>query len=231
MVALMSGVVPAFAQRASILDTAAAPLIAADRSGVAGVGRNGSLFVDRAVTGYFAPVVVSASRSAERFSSASQLDRLMDLIATAEAGADGYDAVQYGARVRPPRPPTQMRLGEITAWIAATPGQPHAIGRYQFIPTTLARLAEQVGVRADELFSPALQDRLAVELLREAGLTKFQSGDLDRESFMNNLARVWAGLPTSSGRSYYHGHAGNAATMTWVTFEQEMAAIYPENDA
>ena len=44
---------------------------------------------------------------------------------------------------------------------------------------------------------------------------------------MHNLARIWAGLPTASGRSHYHGHAGNRATMTWARFESAMAPIFP----
>jgi len=69
------------------------------------------------------------------------VDQLLGLIARAEAGAAGYDAVQHGARIRPSKRPTQMTLGEIYRWIEATPGQPHAIGRYQFIPDTLRRVA------------------------------------------------------------------------------------------
>ncbi|MEP2471629.1 MAG: hypothetical protein ABJH45_08720, partial [Paracoccaceae bacterium] len=60
-----------------------------------------------------------------------------DLIEEAESRSHGYDAVQHGARVRPKRKPSQMTLAEIFTWIEQTPGQPHAIGRYQFIPPTL----------------------------------------------------------------------------------------------
>ena len=152
---------------------------------------------------------------------------LREIIGQAESRRDGYDAVQHGARVRPPRAPTRMTLGEIYAWIDATPGQPHAIGRYQFIPKTLRRVAARVGAGPGERFTPALQDRLADVLLAEAGLHQFRAGALPREAFMLNLAKIWAGLPTRSGRSYYDGYAGNAASISWAAFEAAMLRASP----
>lgn len=152
---------------------------------------------------------------------------LLDLIAEAEAGPLGYDAVQYGARRKPERSPTQMTIAQIFQWIDETPGQPHAIGRYQFIPDTLAYLVAKLDIRHEERFSPALQDRLATELLMQAGFGKFTEGRISRVKFMNGLARIWAGLPNSTGRSHYHGHAGNRATMTWSYFDQEMLKLFP----
>lgn len=158
---------------------------------------------------------------------ASQVGRLLDLIASAEAGRDGYDAVVWAARIKPPRRPTDMTVGEIYQWISATPNQHHAIGRYQFIPSTLKRLVRITGAGPDQRFTPAYQDQLAAILLEEAGLSQFEKRDLGRISFMNNLAKIWAGLPNATGRSHYHGIAGNRATLSWGQFEAEMAVIYP----
>lgn len=216
---------PMFRARAEIDDTAEAEEAR---------GRAQSLFIDRAGVGFFAPF---APRDRGRLASRRdiygplsgadpQAAMIRDLIALAEAGRDGYDAVQHGARRRPPLPPTQLTLGEIFAWIRATPRQPHAIGRYQFIPSTLARLVTIAGASAEDRFSPELQDRLADILLQEAGLDDFRTGQMTRHAFMNNLARIWAGFPTSSGRSHYHGYAGNAATMSWARFDREMAMIF-----
>ncbi|WP_373355814.1 hypothetical protein [Pseudoroseicyclus sp. CXY001] len=194
-------------------------------------GRAQSLFIDRDEGSFFAPhaprVPVSAppGLSAPRGGDV-QAALLRQLIARAEAGPAGYDAVQHGARVRPARAPTAMTLGEIFAWIEATPGQPHAIGRYQFIPATLSRLAGMAGAGPGAAFSPELQDRLADILLAEAGLGAYRAGEITRHQFMNNLARIWAGLPNSSGRSHYDGYAGNAATMSWAAFDQAMVAIF-----
>lgn len=182
-------------------------------------GAGAGLF--RAVARQPAPHPAPSGRPDER------IPRLLSLIARAEAGAAAYDAVQHGARVPPPAAPTTLTLGQIDTWIAATPGQPHAIGRYQFIPDTLRRLVRAEGLPPETVFTTEVQDRLAMVLLDEAGLADFQTGALPREDFMRNLARIWAGLPLPDGQSYYEGYAGNRATMTWADFEGGMARIWP----
>jgi len=152
---------------------------------------------------------------------------LRTLIAKAEAGPKNYNAVQNGAKIKPPALPTQLTIRQIYAWIKKTPGQPHAIGRYQFIPKTLRRVVRELGVDPRTRFSPLVQDRLANLLLAEAGLHAFLAGDMPRQAFMNNLAAIWAGLPNDTGRSHYHGYAGNKATMTWASFDAQMAQIFP----
>ncbi|SLN41985.1 hypothetical protein ROJ8625_02033 [Roseivivax jejudonensis] len=191
----------------------------------------GSLFSGRAAAGLFAPVGTGRGAGARTAvplgPGAPTAARIRDLIGRAEAGRMGYDAVQHGARIKPPRAPTQMRVSDIYHWIDQTPGQPHAIGRYQFIPATLRRLIRALDIDGDARFSPALQDRLADRLLAEAGLADALAGQISRRTFMRNLARIWAGLPLPSGRSYYHGYAGNAATMSWTAFDSAMARIMP----
>lgn len=178
-----------------------------------------SLFTGRSGTSLFRAMPRGAAKGAVK--------KLMQLIASAEAGSAQYDAVQYAATIKPGKRPTAMTLGEVYDWIARTPGQQHAIGRYQFIPATLRRLARHVGAKRGDLFSPKMQDRLAHQLLEEAGLSAVMAQEMDRKDFMHNLAKIWAGLPTASGRSYYHGLAGNRAVLSWERFESEMARIFP----
>lgn len=186
-----------------------------------------SLFAGRREGGLFAPV---APRAAPRLLGpvTGVAAHLRNVIALAEAGAAGYDAVQHGARIRPPRAPTRMTLADIFQWIADTPGQPHAIGRYQFIPDTLRMLVGRANLPRSTRFSPQVQDRLADLLLLDAGLGELQAGTISRTRFMNNLAQIWAGLPTSSGRSHYHGYAGNKATMSWARFDREVSRVLPD---
>ena len=93
-----------------------------------------------------------------------------------------------------------------------------AIGRYQIIDDTLDGLMLRMGLTGRERFTPALQDRMAMWLAREAGLEAWLSGALTDERFAANLARVWAGLPADgSGRSHYAGIAGNRAGVGWRT--------------
>ncbi|MBU2991610.1 hypothetical protein Q4555_15775 [Octadecabacter sp. 1_MG-2023] len=187
-----------------------------------------SLFSPDPQVGFFAPLPerIAPPTAAIIGTGTTPVDRLLSLIANAEAGSAGYNAVQHGARIRPVKPPTQMTLGEIYQWIRATPGQPHAIGRYQFIPSTLRRVAAERGFGPETQFTAGVQDALAVVLLEDAGLSQFQHGEMGRRQFMHNLARIWAGLPLPNGRSYYEGHAGNSATMTWAAFEGGMARIW-----
>ncbi|MDO6587804.1 hypothetical protein Q4543_20030 [Salipiger sp. 1_MG-2023] len=160
--------------------------------------------------------------------SGDQAARLRDLIGHAEAGRAGYDAVQHGARIRPSRRPTDMTVAEIFGWIKATPNQPHAIGRYQFIPATLRGLVRRAGVNPQQRFSPALQDHLANLLLEDAGFGAFTAGKMSHRSFMYNLAGIWAGLPLPSGRSRYEGYAGNRSTISWNTYRTEITRIFSQ---
>lgn len=171
-------------------------------------------------------IMTSAIRAPYRHPNGTTLvEQIRFIIGQAESRRDGYDAVQHGANVRPSKPPTQMTLREIYAWIDATPKQPHAIGRYQFIPKTLKRVVNEAGVPLDALFTPDVQDVLSDILLADAGLHEFQAGRMKRHDFMNNLAKIWAGLPNSSGKSHYHGFAGNKASLTWKAFDAQMQEI------
>lgn len=192
------------------------PLDSADRG-------NGSLFAGRQGRSLFAPV---QPRAPDRVGPADAVAKLRDLIASAEAGAMQYDAVQHGATRQPPGPPTALRIQDIYGWISATPGQPHAIGRYQFIPATLRRLVDKLGIPSKARFSPEVQDLLADELLREAGLDDFLTGKLGAPGFQDNLAKIWAGLPARNGKSVYDGFAGNKATMTRAAYDAAFAQIF-----
>ena len=77
-----------------------------------------SLFRGRSGGGLFAPILKAPP----------SVKRLLDLIASAEAGKAQYDAVQYGATRKPPKKPTQMTIAEINAWIDAHRASPTPSG-------------------------------------------------------------------------------------------------------
>ena len=228
---------PLAAQSASLFSHAAdgvqrQPLVALQRQTGGLAPSPASLFSGAPRHSFFAPLPERATLKADTDHDRSlpagpAVVQLRALIAEAEAGAAGYDAYNRGARIAPPQAPTRMTVQQIYDWIDATPGQPHAIGRYQFIPPTLRRLMTQVGADPRARFSPELQDRLADELLAEAGIQTLKRGEMTRRSFMYRLAKIWAGLPLPSGESYYEGYAGNKATMTWARFDGAMARIFP----
>ena len=159
------------------------------------------------------------------------LSNLRSLIASAEAGAGGYDAVAYGADVPPPAQASKMRLGEVRAWVQATPGQNHAIGRYQVIPKTFERLVKATGSSEDATFDAKLQDRWANVLIEEAGYSAFLAGEISPGAFMDRLAHIWAGLPLGDGRSAYEGIAGNRATISRAAYARGIAQIFPAQAA
>ncbi|MCR8722811.1 hypothetical protein [Frigidibacter sp. ROC022] len=152
---------------------------------------------------------------------------LRDLIASVESGRAGYDAIHHAATRLPAKRPSRMTIAEIRQWIADTPGQHHAIGRYQVVPKTLRMLTARLNVPETAVYSPALQDRFADALLADAGLAEFLAGTLDRDRFMTNVATIWAGLPAPDGRSVYHGIAGNRAGMSWADYRDRLAEVFP----
>jgi len=161
-----------------------------------------------------------------RLPTGTKVDQLFALIAFAEAPKAGYDAIHHSARKRPRRKPTQMTLGQITSWVEKTPGQHHAIGRYQFIPSTFRNLQRRLGLPDGTRFTAKVQDRMASVLLADAGYNAFRSGDLGHDAFMDRLARIWAGLPLRTGKSAYHGHAGNRATISRAFYAKQVKAIF-----
>jgi len=165
----------------------------------------------------------------KKFSGATKLDQLFSLIASVEAPHLQYDAVHYQARIKPKSAPTLLTIGELFAWIEETPNQFHAIGRYQFIPDTLAYLADAEKLDRSQLFSKELQNQLALRLLNDAGWTKFQSREMSLSAFMDRIARVWAGFPLESGKSAYDGIAGNRAVITRQEYETAMRAIFGDH--
>lgn len=164
-------------------------------------------------------------------SGGAQMDRLLSLISAAESPRLGYDSVVLSARIRPSKPPSQMTLDEITAWVRATPGQHHAIGRYQIIPATFQRVQRALGLSGSTIYNRRTQDMMGRYLVAEAGYSDFLAGRISRGQFMDQLAKVWAGFPLANGRSAYHYIAGNRATISRANFEAQMAAIFPVRSA
>lgn len=113
---------------------------------------------------------------------------------------------------------TRMTVAEVMAWQQeyVRQGSPsNAVGRYQFISPTLARLVKQLHISPQARFDEALQDRLAIALIEPHGSRAFIQKKLTAEQFAANLATEWAALPRMSGsnphQSYYAGDGLNQA--------------------
>jgi murein DD-endopeptidase MepM/ murein hydrolase activator NlpD len=123
--------------------------------------------------------------------------KALAVLAKYESGAAGYNAVnqigvaggrgvvgfsgdirrmkQHGGRSL-----EDMTIGEIKAlqreesitnaqWIAK--GKLHAVGRYQFIGNTLPGVAARAGFSDDTKFTKAVQDKMAIQLIKERGIS------------------------------------------------------------
>lgn len=193
------------------------------------IGSLGLFFLARSVVKPESRVVTSTGGKMPETSPGSgfSLAALLNLIARAEAN-NGYDSYYAGSRVRPSRPVSQMTIAQIQDWqrrsVAA--GSPSsAVGRYQFIASTLNGLIAEMGIAPNAVFNAALQDRMATQLLMRRGLQSFVNGALSAASFASNLAREWAGLPKDhTNVSYYHGTAGNRANVAFADVLRTLGA-------
>ncbi|MHA1988520.1 MAG: hypothetical protein ACW98D_17960, partial [Promethearchaeota archaeon] len=104
-----------------------------------------------------------------------------------------------------------------------------AVGRYQIIGETRRGLIENLGLDPDTfIYNEENQDLLGTELLKEKGLEKWLSGEMDNEAFLGEIATVWRGLPMDkSGKGFEEGDQfGNAAT---ISYDEAIAFMGGEN--
>lgn len=80
-----------------------------------------------------------------------------------------------------------------------------AVGRYQETRTTRREIDKVLGRTGTELFNEAGQDEDACYLLGVRGVDKYLAGRLSEDTLINNLAKEWASLPTTSDRGFYVG--------------------------
>ncbi len=156
---------------------------------------------------------------------------LLDLIGRAE-GTDrgrGYDeTLAYGLLTGGPVRLTRMSLDEIDALQTRMLAHPRnrwnssAVGRYQIVRATLRDLRRRLGLDGKQRFDPALQDRLACFLLGRRGIDRCLAGAIGEREFIDALAREWASLPGSGGRSAY---SGQKAAVSLAEVRRVLAAV------
>ncbi len=123
-----------------------------------------------------------------------------DAHATADLGAMTLDGI-YG----------------LMATLVAAGKPSSATGRYQIIHDTLKGLQASQKLTNDTLFTPELQDKLAVALMVGRGYSKWWTGAMTDADFAHGLSMEWASLPDpqNGGKSHYDGDsAGNHASTT-----------------
>lgn len=147
---------------------------------------------------------------------------LLNLIAAKESGGNydvvygGKDSITFNGQQRQI---TDMTVREVLQWQRdqrAAGADSTAAGRYQIIYKTLNALSADMKIDGvsvlDMKFDETVQDRMALELLKQRGFNKYLQGNLSEEAFMRNLSQEWASFPKDfSGLSYYHGDGLNKA--------------------
>jgi hypothetical protein len=88
---------------------------------------------------------------------------------------------------------------------------------------TLQALVTQMGLSLDQKFTPELQDKMAIQLLKNRGLDRYLAGNMTDEDFALSLSKEWASMPNpKTGRSYY---AGDGLNKSLVSVPQFLEAI------
>lgn len=93
----------------------------------------------------------------------------------------------------------------------------YAVGRYQFIPSTLRFAVNVSSVRLDDKFNEQTQDRLlaALVLHKRPAVGAYLRGDHDLIGWaLDELAREWASVEYRNGSGYYDHVGGNRAHIT-----------------
>ncbi|MES2728628.1 MAG: hypothetical protein V4621_00835 [Pseudomonadota bacterium] len=124
---------------------------------------------------------------------------------------DGYDRVFGKANTMPL---TKMTINQVLAWqdeYVADGSKSSAAGRYQIIRGTMRGLAKDMGLTGNELFDQTMQDRMAVTLLKQAGLDKYMNGSLSADTFQNRISGTWASVQNAHGQGQYDHDGLNKA--------------------
>lgn len=182
------------------------------------------VWLDKQISGEDSSEGSNQSGSREGTYSSTQYAPILDLIGSAEGS---YTSIAPGDN-NPNL--TSMTIAQANQAVGVKGGR-GAIGRYQLTdPIRQARLANlDVG---KDLFSPENQDKIALALIRNRGITADMIINNPAEA-AKRLAMEFAGIPVleptqgyvqnvQRGQSYYRGYNNNAAT---VTAEQVEAAF------
>ncbi|QSZ56311.1 hypothetical protein [Rhizobium sp. ZX09] len=136
----------------------------------------------------------------------------------------GYnETLGYGAYTGGDKDLTKMTLGEIKKLQSQMLAHPNnkwnssALGRYQIVGKTLRTLQQQMKLSDSVLFDEKTQDAMAMQLLKGRGYDDWMAGKISDATFMNNLAKEWASLPTTAGKGYYDGQKARVGTDSVLT--------------
>ena len=91
-----------------------------------------------------------------------------------------------------------------------------AVGKYQIMQKNLKAWIKRGEFKEDDLFNKETQDAMFELLLEYTGYSKWEKNQITDDEFKNNLANIWASLPTTEGKSAHDQPVGK----TPLSFEQ-----------
>lgn len=111
-----------------------------------------------------------------------------------------------------------------------------AVGKYQFIESTLRQVVRASGIDPNSKFTPAVQDKLIMfRLFNDRSMQDYLDGKIsDEEMVDKNLAAEFAGLKTTSGKGFYDGDGLNKASFSarkTIAALQQFKAAYMRDPA
>jgi len=141
-------------------------------------------------------------------------------------GTTQYDMVYgFGDYAVPSKPVSEMTMKELydyqTALINATKGKvpgtdkgTSASGKYQVTRKSLFGTgtaekpmknswADKLNLKADTVYTPELQEKIAMLALKEAGYNAFIRGNKTEKAFHDRIADIWASVAKASGQDKY----------------------------
>ena len=107
-------------------------------------------------------------------------------------------------------------------------GRIYAVGRYQFIPSTLRYAVRVAGIPMGARFNPDIQNRLFAALIehKRPVVGEYLRGNSENLGHaLDELAREWASIEYRNGRGYHDHIGGNRAHITRVDTKQVLNEI------
>jgi conjugal transfer mating pair stabilization protein TraG len=155
---------------------------------------------------------------------------LLNTIAAGES--DGNYNAYYGHAGNTSIQFTDMSVGQVLQWqqqYVKGGSVSSAVGRYQILRPTLEGLVSEQHISLSARFDPALQDRLAINLMERRGSVAYVYKKLTPQQFAANLAKEWASLPRMTGKdpaaSYYDGDGINASRVSIAAVNQAVVQL------
>lgn len=175
-------------------------------------------FAESTIPTYPVGPVAQAKEAKPKPSITEQLMPLADLLASAEGC---YDSINRGHAGDTPGGMTGLTGRSLSSYFVAEimaeqRYEVYAVGRYQFIPSTLLFAVDASLVDTSDRFDQETQDQLMAALVaykRPYILGYLQGSHDDLSGALDDLAKEWASVEYRNGKSYYSA-GGNRAKIS-----------------